>query len=505
MSPETIARELEEFLLSSGGGSVFEQGAEIFRLDEARFAVTHEHGKCLLHLWSGERNIVRRVLDSELKNGILRLKVQRFGLAQPSEIEVCRTSDRRTPSQKKKARQRYPERLARLLTREFAGWELAKLATTMDLHRGFSPVYARGWLQRGRSRLAVLGVNAEEPRSAIDAALTFGLLWLDHCRERDAGRAVFEGLALCVPAGSSDVLRARIAHLHQGRARLQLCEIEEPGGLWQVMDGTDQGNIATRLTQCPDTATARERFAAAIDRIHAIVPGCELYFPSAAEVSFRWHGLEFARARHAPSGFQAGHAITFGAGRFETPLTAETAPLLQKLTARLVAARSPAAAHADPLWRLQPERWLQSLLADHVTAIDGTLAPAPVYEQVPAFSAADRAMIDLLAVGRDGRLAVIEVKADEDIHLALQGLDYWARVRYHHRAGEFARFGYFPGQDLAPAPPRLLLVAPALRVHPATEVLLRYLSPQVDCRLVAVNEDWRNGVQVVFRKSATSA
>ena len=45
---------------------------------------------------------------------------------------------------------------------------------------------------------------------------------------------------------------------------------------------------------------------------------------------------------------------------------------------------------------------------------------------------ADRGMLDLLGVTDDGRLAVIELKADEDLHLALQGLDYWVRVRWHH-------------------------------------------------------------------------
>ena len=58
---------------------------------------------------------------------------------------------------------------------------------------------------------------------------------------------------------------------------------------------------------------------------------------------------------------------------------------------------------------------------------------APVYRQVPAFAASDRGMLDLLAVNRDGRLAVVELKADEDLHMVLQGLDYWIRV---HRAAQ---------------------------------------------------------------------
>ena len=69
-----------------------------------------------------------------------------------------------------------------------------------------------------------------------------------------------------------------------------------------------------------------------------------------------------------------------------------------------------------------------------VSVVDGRLDPSWQYSQIPAFSASDRAMIDVLTATTAGRLAVVELKADEDIHLPLQGLDYWSRVEWHHRA-----------------------------------------------------------------------
>ena len=117
-------------------------------------------------------------------------------------------------------------------------------------------------------------------------------------------------------------------------------------------------------------------------------------------------------------------------------------------------------------------------------------------------------MLDLLAVTSTGRLTVIEVKADEDPQLALQGLDYWIRVRWHHAQnpdpatglGDFQRHGYFGGIHLSPEAPKLLLVAPALRIHPATEIILRHLSDRVDWTLLAVDERWRHHIQVTYRK-----
>jgi len=109
-------------------------------------------------------------------------------------------------------------------------------------------------------------------------------------------------------------------------------------------------------------------------------------------------------------------------------------------------------------------------------------------------------MIDVLTMARDGHLAVVELKADEDIHLPLQGLDYWSRVAWHHARGEFQRFGYFPGRELCVDKPMLFLVAPALHVHPATDTLLRYISPEVDWVLLGIDERWREGLSVIFRK-----
>src|SRR5262249_61337571 len=118
--------------------------------------------------------------------------------------------------------------------REFGGWTLDKLSTSMNLERSFSPVYARGLLRKGRSSFAVLGVNQHESLASVDAALTFGLLWLEDCRQREAGRSTVEGLRLYVPPGKSATLRLRMSHLNKNIARLQLFEVaERKQNLWE--------------------------------------------------------------------------------------------------------------------------------------------------------------------------------------------------------------------------------------------------------------------------------
>jgi hypothetical protein len=54
---------------------VIEDGAVMFDLGQAKYSVSGESNKCLLHLWSQERNVVRRVLDAESRRETLRVTV----------------------------------------------------------------------------------------------------------------------------------------------------------------------------------------------------------------------------------------------------------------------------------------------------------------------------------------------------------------------------------------------------------------------------------------------
>jgi hypothetical protein len=222
---------------------------------------------------------------------------------------------------------------------------------------------------------------------------------------------------------------------------------------------------------------------------------------SAGEIAFRLHGLEFARARLVhDSSLRSGAEIVFGLGAAERVLGKDNADAFRNIVRSIGEVRHAEGPRDHTLWRMHPERWLESLVVRDVAGVDERLDATCVYSQVPAFSASDRAMIDVLTMTREGRLAVVELKADEDIHLPLQGLDYWSRVAWHHQRGEFQHFEYFPGRQLSAESPLLFLVAPALHVHPATDALLRYVSPEIEWTVVGIDERWRDGIRAVFRK-----
>lgn len=146
-----------------------------------------------------------------------------------------------------------------------------------------------------------------------------------------------------------------------------------------------------------------------------------------------------------------------------------------------------------------PEALLEARIRADVQSIDGTLLPHPVYTQAIHSAAGTRGIMDLLAVDFQGRLAILELKASEDLHLPLQALDYWMRVCWHLERGDFARAGYFPNIAIRTEPPRILLIAPALQFHPTTETILGFLSSNVEVECLGLGLEWRRELKVAFR------
>ena len=178
MTPAQLTRLLQEFLADARSAVILENGEEVFALTEdarsARYSISGDHGKCLLHLWSSERNLVRRIEEAEPKKDSLLLRALRFGQTKPVRLEIFRERDRRSPSVRKTSRSAYAHLLGRVVKRHFPELMASKLSISSNLEHSFSPIYGRGLLHRGRSSFAVLGINDQESQSSIDAALTFG-------------------------------------------------------------------------------------------------------------------------------------------------------------------------------------------------------------------------------------------------------------------------------------------------------------------------------------------
>jgi len=459
-----ILQAVERFLESCQDPVLCEPGEEWLAITPENFAMEARGACAQLQAWDQRRNLVRRVTGIQRETrGKLVLNVARFGKLQGTLELMDRGRAVRDNLPLKSARLGFREQFGRFLRRQFPAYKLAELTTEADLEHTLSPAFPRALLRHGATAWAAIGAASDACHP--DGVLTFGLIWLDYLRQREPALAV-QGLVLYLPEASAKTTCLRLLHLDQTAA--QYCAfLFDDQGLEEHVDVRDFGNLDTHLEPY------RRR---TLDFPICETEGVEAIELGDGELSFRVHGLEFAR-----TGDEALHRP-------------------KKYAAELKRQRSPDAAdRRNALYRRNPEAWLESQVRKHIREIDASLLSRPVYGQVPAFAAADRGVLDLLAVDHSGRLAVIELKASEDVHLPLQALDYWMRVQWHVERREFQANGCFPGLELSQEPPRLLLVSPALDFHPSNERVLRYLSPQIPVERVGVGLEWRRELKVMYR------
>jgi hypothetical protein len=487
-----------EAMAASGHAEVREDGEWLAELAGLRCELRSQGKNSLVHLWSGERSVTRRLLRiCEQSEDRIVLEVQRFGRSRSGRIEFLRTDTPRSAG--RITREQFRARFQRILSERFPDAQIDPLTTAPNLQRSFSGWYARGRMREGGRGYALLAIAPGENASAIEAMLAYGIIWLDWTRSR-AEHLPIEGLRLFVPQGSTKLLRERSTALSSA-ARTEIFAYHDPDWRIEKVDAQDAGNLESWLVPRRDAEAAIQSAREAAGRISALArvledPAGPLGIrvrAGAKEAAFCFRGLEFA--------WWSREGTKFGLGNSPQFLSTAKEPQLERLIAKLGMQRDSLGSETNSRnYRAAPERWLESLVLEDCTRLDASLDPRYLYSQVPALAAGDRGILDLLGVTRRGRLVVIELKASEDIQLPMQAVDYWLRVRRHQRDGDFERYGYFSGIILDPKPPLVYLVAPALRFHPTTDTLLRYLSAEICVSRIGLNENWRRGPKVMFRQ-----
>jgi hypothetical protein len=486
-----LQASLQEFT-ASGVVEVRENGGRVAPFSGMSWEVRGSAEKPLLHLWSEQFNLTRRVLAiTDHSEHRLALAVERFGRAKPDRLEFIRREFERDAHEL--SRQEFRDRLTNVLAEQFPDETLESLTVSPDLEHSFSGNYARGVLRRGSAQIAVLAVPEGESADIAANSLTFALLWLTRVRQSRRGGAI-AGLRLILPKQAGRAVAHRVAALNP-QLTVELYEQEPSLNTLERIDPRQVVNLDSWLVPHRETEALLHRARPEMEAVIAVAPQAITVHPAAQtrEVWLRFRGLPFAR-------WEEGR-IYFGLNEAHEELTASSRPALHGLLHDLEVHRHPLATDTrHTFYRMQPERWMEGMVRDDVTRIDAALDPRFVYTQVFANLGGEHGILDLLTVTRSGRLAILELKASEHIHLPLQAADYWLRVKRQLQSGEIARYGYFPGVELQPASPIVYLVAPALRFHPSTDELLKYLAPDLEVVRVGLAESWRRGLRVVMRQ-----
>ena len=499
-----LQKEIETFLNSLRHPVLVEDELKLLDLTAGQWSVTLEPRGLVLQAWGPGQSIFRRIEQFAYRDlGRLGVIVLKPGGREPATLEFRELDAPTQPCAERTVRRAHFRRQSlAILQDQFTGWRFERVSNHSDREHSFSAWYTRGLMRQGRNGWAFLALAEAEALAAGDSALAYGLIWLDWLRgqfERDP----VVGLKLFLPEQALASTCHRAAYLNSRAAQIEVWELNSAS--LSAVDLSDFGNVETRLAprSAADEAARRlgeqhenwlrKLLAEAFNYVQ-LVPE-----PASKGFSIRMNGLEVASV-HEPAMGRAPR-VYFGTEGNHRLLDDSNQDEFRLLVTSVAAVRQ--ARTSDPsheFYRFQSERWLESLVVQDVTRIDPSLSPDHIYPQVPAFAGADRGVIDVLGVTREGRLAVIELKLQEEINLLMQGLDYWLRVKWLNDHSQFGEFGYFPGVDIAESAPLLYIVCPAFRFHSTFGRMVRYLDPGVKVIQVGLNDGWREAVRVLFRR-----
>lgn len=209
--------------------------------------------------------------------------------------------------------------------------------------------------------------------------------------------------------------------------------------------------------------------------------------------TLRFLGLPFARVRSMLGTEKA----WFGTVKEKRVLNDAAWPGFRELVDALENHRLPDAANRrHELYRAAPEAWLEAILRQNIKLLDANLVLSPIYNQFRTSS--DK--IDLLALRRDGRLVIIELKTTPDREAVFQAADYWRKIELQRRCGNLRAIRAFGDAEILDKPALVYIAAPALSFHRDFEFFARMLVPEIEMWRWELHQKWREKIKVITRR-----
>jgi hypothetical protein len=461
-------------------------------------------GRLIFSCWNEQGTISWRIVGWEWTNEKLLLEASRRMGAERARLELIpRASIKTAIAAIGDTRRERCYHLAHLACAPLHGTKIERAGMSAGSRPSQPGRYARIMLRHlNHTRIAVTGEVAAPEGQDVDAYLSSALIWFTRASER-ARPPYIQKLWLIAAKDSVEALARRLALLRDELRRvITLYRIDDE---WQELELVRVPELDELWTEPPQRfrRPAQIEMSESAARIAAYAPEAVDVVRARHGETLRFHGLPFARVRRVMNR----ESVWFGIeGARRRLLDESTQEEWSKLLRDLKEHRSAEAVdqhHA--LYRASPEAWLESALRRDVTRLDPGLRLAPLYAQFrPSNIGGTSRPIDLLALRRDGRLVVIELKVSEDREHVLQGADYWRRTEIYRRHGHITRARLFGDAIIADEPPLVYLVAPTLRFHRSFNLLARAITPQIEIYRFDLNEDWRAGVRVMRRENLTN-
>jgi hypothetical protein len=418
--------------------------------------------------------------------------------------------------------------------------KIESVALSPGMRRDQPGRYARVILRRTHERIALTATVANSDARNVDSLFSSALLWFNRLQSGPK-RPPIEKLLIATEPNILQAARQRHVLLRESlRQRIQLFEIrgssptsqdtragsppmdgkdaqfETRGSSPTVREGEQLGDHETwhqieparpwerrnlwraRLKQFP--AIVEDETIERIKQIIALRPQAIDVITSRHGQTLRYHGLPFARVRRVMNRDRIWFGIEGSRRRLLDDYHEQDWIKLFRDLEHYRDANCSDRRHW--FYRAAGEAWLESILRRDISRLDPGLIVAPLHAQFRTSHGGPTGArpIDLLALRHDGRLAVIELKVNEDREHVFQGVDYWRRVEAHRRRGHISTARLFGDREISDESPLVYLVAPTLRFHPSFTTLAHTIAPDIEVYRFDINEGWRGGVRVVRRE-----
>jgi hypothetical protein len=488
MNLENALAEVTQTLAGHNEWLLVHKSGQSFPLQTAEIELSIERERIILGFLDEKGFQVWRVTDYRIEPKNLTLDVTRnFGRDNERIRFVPRASAAELSQAVKLARLEKANRIAALIAAENPQTKLVRVAVNEPNGR-FAEI---SFEDARRKRIAALADVSDV--ATPENILATAILWLTKLQTR--GKNPINEVWILVEKKPYKNLRKLHALLRENwKSKIFVKQISR-----QNANAQSEQIISKRNLSIPDlwrekppklqSASEKETSRAA-EEIVRLAPDKIDFISTRHGETLRFLGLPMARVRVIGET----EKIWFGTEPAKRILNEQAREDFFELLETLEIYRRPDSANKrHEFFRLAPEAWLEAILRRNIKLLDGNLILSPIHNQFR--HAGDK--IDLLALRRDGRLVVIELKVAPDRDMIFQAADYWRKIELQRRSGNLRKAKIFGDLEIADKPTVVYLVAPTLSFHYNFDFLSKIVSLEIEIYRFDLNENWRENLKVM--------
>lgn len=480
-------RELTKFIESNQEFLIINSNGKAFALKSAEFEKTIERGRILITFLDDSGYQTWRILALEQKENELILDLAKNFETEHEKLRIIpRIAPENITAEVEAARIEKANETSSILESSVSGVKTLQVRLNKQNGR-----FAQITFQKNSTFLAALSDITES--AAPEILISNAVFWLLKLENRKKN-PIFEVWIIAEKRSARALQKLSAVLTERWKNKIRIFaiagesgskKIEEKGAL-KISDLWREKPAVLKLAKTSNLSrTAREIIKFSENEIDCV--------SMQSGESLRFLGLRFARVRRM---FES-EKCWFGIERERRILSEKSFDDFEKLIADMKlyrTANSPYKRHE--FYRAAPEAWLEAILRKNIKLLDANVVLSPIYNQFRA--ANDK--IDLLALRRDGRLVIIELKVSPDREMIYQAADYWRKIELQRRKGVLQKAKVFGDLEIADKPAIVYLVAPSLGFHPDLLFLAKTVAPDIEIYRFDIGENWRENVKVLRRE-----